>query len=208
MRIWPNSKMLAPPPESKSGRGLNRIMLCILILISANAQGFDVHEVLTNTAVTPPDRVSFREERHNPMFKQPIVLTGHIDYIKKGRLRKVIETPFSESYLITDTFIEISREGTSQRLSLSKSKAMRTMLSGIEAVLAGDTDKLSSQFQLELTGTEHDWFLRLKPKSNRLAKHLTSMLVRGNETNIISIRIDVKPGEWSLMEFQGAAPSS
>jgi hypothetical protein len=200
--------MLAPPPESKSGRGLNRIMLCILILISANAQGFDVHEVLTNTAVTPPDRVSFREERHNPMFKQPIVLTGHIDYIKKGRLRKVIETPFSESYLITDTFIEISREGTSQRLSLSKSKPMRTMLSGIEAVLAGDTDKLSSQFQLELTGTEHDWFLRLKPKSNRLAKHLTSMLVRGNETNITSIRIDLKPGEWSLMEFQGAAPSS
>ena len=82
------------------------------------------------------------------------------------------------------------------------------MLSGIEAVLAGEVDKLSSQFQLELTGTKNDWYLQMNPLSKRLAKYLTSMQVKGNENNITSIRVDLKPGEWSLMEFKRITPSS
>ena len=78
---------------------------------------------------------------------------------------------------------------------------MQALFGGIEAVLAGNTSELSSLFYLELTGTEYSWSLQLKPKSKKLAKQLAAMLVKGNETDISSIKLDFRPGEWSLMEM-------
>ena len=161
--------------------------------------------VLENTAVTPPARVGFREERHNPMLKEPILLTGYLEYLKPGQLRKVIETPFEEAFLVTEDYIEIEREGRTRRLSLSKSKSIRAMLGGIEAILAGQTDKIASLFRYELSGRNSCWSLRLEPLSRRVSAHLTTMLVRGDDRSVKSIRIELKAGEWSLMEISDAA---
>ena len=177
-------------------------LLIINLLLSAPvfAQSLDLKTVLTNTAITAPARVAFREERHNPMLKEPIVLTGYLEYLKPGHLRKVIETPFKESFLIADDHIEINRDGKVRRLSLRKSKPIRAMLGGIEALLAGQTDKLDSTFHVELTGTSCSWSLRLEPKSRGISSHLTSMLVKGDENAMSSIRVNMKKGEWSLMD--------
>ena len=182
---------------------LNYMVLTVLVLFSFNVKALELETILNNTAIKPPSQVSFREERHNSMLKQPIILTGRLEYIKEGQLRKLIETPFVESYLVTDEFIEIGREGTTRRLSHGKSKAMRSMLGGIEAVLAGQADKLSVLFETELTGTESEWSLQLRPLSKRVASHLTSMLVLGNQQAITSIRVNLSQSEWSLMEIPG-----
>ena len=176
-------------------------MSCLLILSSGYVWSMDLNTVFENTAVVAPARVGFREERFNPMLKEPIVLTGYLEYLKPGYLRKVIETPFEESFLIADDQIEIVQDGKTRRLSLSKSKPIRAMLAGIEAILAGQTEKLASLFDYELTGTQCSWSLSLKPKSKRIASHLTGMLVKGDEKAMSSIRIDMKKGEWSLMEI-------
>jgi hypothetical protein len=177
------------------------LMVCLLMTSPGYAWSVDLETIFENTAVVAPARVGFREERFNSMLKEPIVLTGYLEYLKPGHLRKVIETPFEESFLIADDQIEILQAGKTRRLSLSKSKPIRVMLGGIEAILAGQTDKLASLFKHELTGTEYSWSLRLVPKSKRIASHLTSMLVEGDENALGSIRIDMKKGEWSLMEI-------
>lgn len=177
------------------------MLSCLLLLSSGNAWSVDLNTVFENTAVVAPARVGFREERFNPMLKEPIVLTGYLEYLKPGHLRKVIETPFEEYFLIADDHIEIVQAGRKRRLSLSKSKPIRAMLGGIEAILAGQTERLASLFHYELTGTACSWSLSLKPKSKRIASHLTSMLVKGDENAMSSIRIDMKKGEWSLMEI-------
>ena len=182
-------------------RTLEFAVSAVFLMISSHAIGLDIDTILNSTAVKPPARVEFREERHNQMLQRPIVLTGYLEYIKDGQLRKTIKTPFIESYLITKEFVEIDREGKTRRLSLKKSKAMQALFGGIEAVLAGNTSELSSLFYLELIGTEYSWSLQLKPKSKKLAKQLAAMLVKGNETDISSIKLDFRPGEWSLMEM-------
>lgn len=197
--------------ETKNGRygnpSMRLMMLAILSLyLPSHALALDLNEVFDNTAVTAPSRVDYREERHNPMLKEPIVLTGYLEYLAQGHLRKVIETPFEESFLVADGNIEISRDGETRRLSLSKSKPIRTMLGGIEAILAGQTDRLSSMFDYELIGSLSEWSLQLVPKSGRVSKHLTSMQVTGNNSTIGSIRIDMKKGEWSLMEIRQPEP--
>lgn len=181
--------------------GVVWLMACLLMFASSYAWSVDLNTVFENTAIAAPARVGFREERFNPMLKEPIVLTGYLEYIKPGYLRKVIETPFEESFLIADDHIEIVQAGKTRRLSLSKSKPIRAMLGGIEAILAGQTERLASLFHYELTGTQYSWSLSLKPRSKRIASHLTSMLVKGDENAMSSIRIDMKNGEWSLMEI-------
>ena len=156
---------------------------------------------MENSAVTAPSRVNFREERHNPMLKEPIVLTGYLEYLKPGYLRKAIETPVKESFLVTDDYIEINRDGKIRRLPMSKSKPIRAMLGGIEAILAGQPDKLESMFHSDLSGTSGSWVLSLKPRSKRIASHLTGMLVKGDDKALLSIRTDMKNNEWSLMEI-------
>ena len=180
---------------------LKLILTGLLMLTSTFAWSLELQKVLQNTAVTPPARVGFQEERHNSMLKEPIKLTGYLEYLRPGQLRKVIETPFEQAVLITEDYIEIDQDGKTRRLSLSKSKSIRAMLGGIEAILAGQTDKLASLFRYELSGTEDSWSLRLEPKSKRMSAHLTAMLVKGNERAPTSIRIDLKEDEWSLMEI-------
>jgi hypothetical protein len=177
------------------------VIVCLLLCAPGYARALDLETVLENTAITAPARVAFREERHNPMFKEPIVLTGYLEYLKPGYLRKVIETPFKESFLIADDHIEISRDGKVRRLSLRKGKPIQAMLGGIEALLAGQMDKLDSVFRYELTGTSSSWSLRLEPRSRAISSHLASMLVKGDEDAMSSIRVDMEKGEWSLMDI-------
>jgi hypothetical protein len=187
---------------------LRLVFTGLLLLAPAYAWSLELKSVFENIAVISPARVAFREERHNPMLKEPIILTGYLEYLGPGHLRKVIETPYEEAFLIADDHIEITQDGRSRRLSLGKSKPIRAMLGGIEAILAGQADRLDSLFRYDLSGTQCAWTLQLEPKSKRISAYLTAMLVKGDEKAMTSLRIELKEGEWSLMEILNAEPES
>ena len=167
------------------------------------AQELELKTVLENTGVSPPSKVAFKEQRHTPMLKEPLLLSGYLEYIAEGQLSKVVEEPYDESFSVKDGKIEIQQGGKTKRLSLSRSKPLKAMLGGIEAVLAGDTEQLAESFDFELSGSENDWTLKLVPKSKKIAAHLSSMTVKGDAKATHSIRIDQKGDEWSLMEIPG-----
>lgn len=179
-----------------------------LLVSASSAWALDLKTVLDNTAVKPPANVSFSEQRHNPMLKEPLLLTGYLEYIKPGHLGKVIETPFNETFVVEDGKVVIQRQGKTRRLSLSKSKPLKAMLEGIEAVLAGHTEQLAEVFDYELTGDECNWILRLVPKSRKIATHLSVMTVTGTDKVTTSIRIDQGDDEWSLMSINVDKDSS
>ena len=177
------------------------IVAAMLVLTSTCVWSLELETVLGNVAVAPPSKVRFLEQRHNRLLKEPMLLTGYLEYVKTGQLRKVIETPFEEAFFITENYIEIERDGKTRRLSLNRSKPIRAMLGGIEAILAGQAEKLTSLFHYELSGTNSCWSLRLEPLSERVSGHLSAMHVKGDDDSANSIRLDLKDGEWSLMEF-------
>jgi Outer membrane lipoprotein carrier protein LolA-like len=185
-----------------------QVNFCVLLIASlfafaaTPAWSLDIESVLKSTTITPPARVGFREIRQNPMFKENLVLTGYLEYLAEGQLRKVVETPFQESYLITADSIEIERDGNTKVLSLNKSRSLRTMLGGIEAILAGHIERLESAFDHELSGTDTDWALQLSPRSRRVARQLKSLRVTGDGESVTSIRFDLKGDEWHMMEIQ------
>jgi len=172
-----------------------------MLLTTPSAWALELVAVLQNTTVTPPDSVGFREERHNPMLKEPMILTGHLEYLRAGVLRKVIETPFEEAFLVESDHVVIERDGEARKLPLKKSRSLRTILGAIEAILSGETARLVSVFNYELSGSTDAWSVHLTPISRRMGKQLTGLQVSGDDQSVTSIRIDLKNGEWHLMDI-------
>ena len=177
-------------------------VLCIAMLLSIQpARALDLRTVLDNTAVVPPAQVGFQEERHNPIFAEPMLLTGRLEYLASGTLRKIIETPFEEDILIEADHVFIARDGKTRKLALNRSRALKSILGAIEAILSGDSDKLEATFHCELSGTEGAWALQMTPISRSVAKRISKLEVQGDNHTVTSIRINLQDDEWHLMSI-------
>jgi hypothetical protein len=175
------------------------LLACLLPLSGAAA--LDLEAVLERVMVTPPSRVAFRELRYNEMFAESFELTGYLEYLEDGQMRKVIKTPFEESFLVRKDRVEIERHGETQVLPINRSRSLKAMLGGIEAILAGDTERLEKVFRHELAGDEAAWSLQLTPKSRRVGKQLKGLTVQGDGESVTSIRFEMQGGEWHLMDI-------
>lgn len=176
-------------------------LLCGWMSGSPEASDFDLASVLSEISVTPPAQVRFREERHNPMLNDPLVLTGFLEYLGPGRVNKTVESPFQESYQIDQDEIRVEREGKERTLSLRNNQMMKTLLGGIEAVLAGDAERLDAIFSHQLTGNPGSWVLELTPRSSRVARHLAGLRIEGGSKTLYSMRVNFDEKEWQLMVF-------
>ena len=175
------------------------LSLLATAFLQADAHALELQALLEKTTVTPPARVAFLEERHNQLLREPMKLGGHLEYLGPGVLRKVVETPFEETYLIESGRIIIERDGKTRRLSLKKGRALRTLLDAIEAILAGDAEKISSVFSFDIQGTEAAWSVLLTPISPKIGKHISDLEVSASDRAVESIRINLRDGEWHLM---------
>ena len=160
-------------------------------LAFADPSGLDVHDILAATAIQPPASVNFREERHNPMLREPLVLTGTMEYLERGKLRKRVETPFQESYLVEPGQVSIERDDEAEVIRGRQGRVIAGFLGGIENILAGDIQALEETFETELTGVLDDWTLTLTPRSKRMARHMESLVVNGNAKSVVSIRVQL-----------------
>lgn len=172
-----------------------------MLLTTARVWSLELEAVLNSVAVTPPSRVDFREERHNPMLQDPMMLTGYLEYLGAGVLHKIIQTPFEEAVLVNHDQVTIERDGEVRRLALGRSRSLKTILGAIEAILSGDSKKLESIFDYELSGTSDDWSVRLTPISRRIAKQLSSLQIKGDDQALSSIRVDLEAGEWHVIHI-------
>lgn len=186
------------------------LVLLLLALLSlaalsssraADVAPLELRDVLSRTTVTPPARVAFHEERHNPMLETPLELTGYLEYIEVGVLRKVVLTPVEQAFLIQADHVVIERGGQVRTLSLNKSRALKAILGAVEAILSGEAEKLESEFDYELSGTADSWSVQLTPTSRRIAKQLTGLHVIGDGESAMSIRFDLSDGEWHQLNI-------
>ena len=195
------TSLLTAPPESRARRACALLAALIVVVASPHARSADLASILASTAVQPPAAIGFSEERHNPMFKEPMALAGRLEYLGAGVLRKVIETPFEEDILVQDNRVVVTRDGKTRKLSLNRSRALKTILGAIEAVLAGNQARLEESFRCDASGTPDSWTLQMTPLAKSVAKRLSSIEVTGNDQAVTSIRISLPNDEWHLMQI-------
>ena len=195
------TSLLTAPPDSTK-RSVHMLLAALVVVAASSpARSADLAAILASTAVHPPAEIGFQEERHNPMFKEPMVLAGRLEYLDAGVLRKVVETPFEEDILVQENRVVVTRDGRTRRLSLNRSRALKTILGAIEAVLAGDQARLEDSFRCDASGSAESWSLRMTPLEKAVAKRLSSIEVTGDGQAVTSIRIILPNDEWHLMQI-------
>lgn len=172
-----------------------------------DCQAIDLQSLLAASAIEPPRAVRFREERHNPMFQEPLVLEGTLEYLGPGMLRKSVESPFQEQYLVEPDRVTITRGDEQEVLEAGQGRMIAAFLSGIESLLAGDAERLEETFEYCIEGSPAEWTLSLEPRARRLARHLSGMHVEGGGGAIERIRIDLDDAEWHVMEILADPPA-
>ena len=170
-------------------------------LYAGPAWSAEIETVLKNVSVTPPARVEFIELRNNPLFEQPMELTGFLEYLAPGSMRKVIQSPFSESYLVDQDYVAVERDGEVRKLSIRAARSLQSMLSGLESMLSGNQEMLEKNFEYDLQGDEQDWTLSLQPHSRRVSRRLSGMVVTGNDQRVCTIRVDLPGNEWHSIQL-------
>jgi hypothetical protein len=191
--------------EGSFGVGL---LVCVLVCsVPVSAQSIDLETVLARARVTPPARVSFVEERENPLFVAPLELTGYLEYAGPGDLRKVIETPFKDVFSIKEGEIELESDGEPRNLPAAAGRVLEAMLGAIEAILSGDASGLESVFVYEISGTENHWTIDLAPQSRRVRRHVRELRVTGDADSVSRIVIDLDDGERHTMRILRDAPT-
>ncbi len=200
------ASLLTAPPSIRM-RGTRALVAALLAcIVSTPAWSADLSSILAGAAVQPPAEIGFREERNNPMFKEPMVLTGRLEYLDAGVLRKVVEAPFEEDILVEANRVVVTRDGETRKLSLNRSRALKTILGAIEAVLAGDQARLEESFQCDVSGSADKWSLQMTPLAKAVAKRLSSIEVTGNAQAVTSIRISLPDDEWHQMQIGDDLP--
>jgi hypothetical protein len=190
---------------------VRRLALILTLLVPGHrcaAQELELSELFEHIRLSPPDRAAFREVRHNPLFQQPMELSGYLEYPRAGQLRKVIEQPFEETMAVDGDTLELTRDGRTKRLSLKNRESILAFLRSIESLLAGDAAMLEALFEVELSGTLDSWRLRLVPASGSLGRQLELLTVSGGPSHIEQIRFDMTNGEWQRLEIVPDEPGT
>ncbi|WP_353098846.1 outer membrane lipoprotein carrier protein LolA [Stenotrophomonas lactitubi] len=164
---------------------LPRVLLCALLLVAAPLlQAADPAVDAITQTVARPDvlRGQFSQEKQVSGFKNPLRSQGQFVVARKHGVIWSTLKPFPSEVVVTaDRILSRQRDGSTRvELDARQQPAMRTVNAIMFALMSGDVQALSSQFNVEATREGQGWRLKLTPKSAMLAKAFQSLTLQGD----------------------------
>lgn len=162
-----------------------RALLCALLLAGAPLACAADPAVDTITAsVARPDvlRGQFTQEKQVSGFKSPLRSQGRFVVARQHGVIWTTLEPFPSEVVVTaDRILSRQRDGSSRvELDARQQPALRSVNAVMFALMSGDVQALSSQFNVQATREAQGWRLYLTPKSAMLAKAFQSLALQGD----------------------------
>jgi len=164
---------------------LTRVLLCALLLVAAPlVPAADAAVDAITQAVARPDvlRGQFTQEKQVSGFKNPLRSQGQFVVARKHGVIWSTLKPFPSEVVVTaDRILSRQRDGSTRvELDARQQPAMRSVNAIMFALMSGDVQALSSQFNVQATREGQGWRLKLTPKSAMLAKAFQSLTLQGD----------------------------
>lgn len=127
-------------------------------------------------------RGQFEQEKRITGFKNPLRSQGQFVVARKHGVIWSTLKPFPSEVVVTaDRILSRQRDGSTRvELDARQQPAMRSVNAIMFALMSGDVQALSSQFNVEATREGQGWRLKLTPKSAMLAKAFQSLTLQGD----------------------------
>jgi outer membrane lipoprotein-sorting protein len=181
-------------------------MLCIVLLFAvacanASTPGAGVHARLANAPVL---RGEFEQEKHLQGFKKPLLSKG--DFLL-ARDRGVVwntRSPFASTLVLTkQRLLTRQADGSTHNVAdQAASPAVSTANALLMALLGGDIEVLSRQFDLQETlAVDGSWKLQLVPKQGALKKIFKRIELQGDKY-VRNVHLEEVRGDYTDIRFE------
>ena len=183
--------------------GVPRVLFLALTLLPAWSwsQGLGLSQLMQEMAQVQSRQSRFVETRHVAMLTRPLELKGSLTYERPNRLSKHVEWPFDETLTVDgDALRLVNRtKGEQRSVSLKEQPALRALVESVRATLAGDGAQLERHYQVQFSGKESAWQLRLVPRDPKLRSFVESVTMSGAGTRVQRIETLEGAGDRSVM---------
>jgi Outer membrane lipoprotein carrier protein LolA-like len=141
----------------------------------------DVDTLIRGLARKAPASVAFTEARFSALLKEPLVVSGELEYAGPASLDRRVTEPYRESTAIRGESVRLERDGEPERtFALKRVPELRALLSGFVALLSGDATSIRKDFSVESGGDDASWRLELKPVEASARRRLMEIVVNGS----------------------------
>lgn len=146
-------------------------------------------------------RVSFTETRYLSALKAPLVTSGTLVHEAPDRLEKHVTAPFQETTLIDGERVTVDNKTQSfkRSLDIKSSPALWAFVESFRATLAGDRATLERFYKLRLEGSRQQWQLTLLPRDLEIAGLIRSIVIEGNNAQIMRVTTKEADGDHSIL---------
>lgn len=156
--------------------------------------------IVHRLAQQPPTKTEFAEARFSSLLDRALVLHGELAWQGGDVLERKVTKPYSEHTKIDGSQVTVTRKGHGTKdYSLDRAPAMKALLDGLVAVLAGNPKRLRGVFKASLQGRPQAyWTLLLVPHSAKLENHLKQLALDGKSGSLRCIEILQSGGDTSV----------
>lgn len=186
----------------------NQMFLSLIAVLSLAfpfgvlAQPLKITELFHAFSLVKTEQKNFTETQLDPFLDILQTRSGVLHYQSPNRLEQRYQTPIKGRIIFTPTQLKIDFPERKIVLSVERFPQISLFSKTFLMLLNGDLNTLRKNFTLNYqTKEDTHWQLDLIP-TNQLKKHLTSIKITGIQTEITSILLTQRSGEWRKLTLQ------
>ena len=182
-------------------RYLWALFLCLLTFNSyaqTEADRVNLQQLMQFMAKHKEIHATFVENKYIKGVDVPLESSGDLMFIAPSTMVRNTLQPKPEMFKLTGNTITVERMGKKHSLQIDDYPEISLHFEGMRALLAGDLERLTSLYLVELTGTFADWKLVLSPLQRETT--LKSLNLNGSHDHVKSVEVHLKDGDYSIMQ--------
>jgi hypothetical protein len=141
----------------------------------------DADALIRRLARPPTAQLEFTEARFSPLLREPIIISGELEYGGPGNFDRRVVSPYAETVAVRGQSVRLERDGDDARtFRLRRAPELRALLTGFVALLTGDPAAVRASFTVEAGGDDDAWSLALTPLDGDVRQRLDEIVVFGS----------------------------
>lgn len=218
-----------PPTRSQRMRPALPITLCLAGALAAQTPAVppaerprppDAAALFATMARMTGLEASFAEAKHVALLALPLQSKGRLFYLRRdpatpdaqpqGYLCRITDAPEPSRVTITPTELRLQNRDGTEVVDLSRSDKVRTFITSLVHVFAGDAVALTKSYQVRYELPADDaaaWTLTLVPRVEPLDKMLKHLRLVGRGESVQRIEIEEPNGDRTVTEILTADPA-
>ncbi|WP_237466389.1 outer membrane lipoprotein carrier protein LolA [Vibrio stylophorae] len=143
----------------------------------------------------------FRQTRHLALFSEPLQSSGNFLVAAEYGLNWQQTRPFAVQVVLTqDQLLQRLPDGSEERLAAQDNPVIFHFSHLFLSLFQGQTDALSEQFEMQLSGNAEQWQLTLVPTSAPLNQVFSSINLKGGQF-VNQLTLQEVRGDRTVIEF-------